>query len=160
MDVQLTLDGVLERAGELFPDREIVTKRPDGSLHRYSYGDLGRRTRQLAHALDDLSLDRGDRVATVAMNNYRHLELYFGPPSSGRSIHMCNPRLPPDNFRYIVNDAGDRVLFVDPGLIEVVEAHADALDTVEQYVALADDVPEMSLEPVVAYEDLLDGQPD
>jgi fatty-acyl-CoA synthase len=160
MDVQLTLDGVLERAGELFPDREIVTKRPDGSLHRYSYGDLGRRTRQLAHALDDLSLDRGDRVATVAMNNYRHLELYFGPPSSGRSIHMCNPRLPPDHFRYIVNNAGHRVLFVDPGLIEVVEAHADALDTVEQYVVLGDDVPETSLEPVVAYEDLLDGQPD
>ncbi|WP_350356178.1 long-chain fatty acid--CoA ligase [Halorarius halobius] len=158
MDSQLTLDKLLARATRLFPDREIVTKRPDGSKHRYTYADLDRRVRQLANALDELGVETGDRVATVALNNYRHLELYFAPPCSGRSIHMCNMRLPDSHFQYIVNDAEDRVVFVDPAFVEKVEANADQFDTVEQYVVLADEVPETSLEPVVAYEDLLADQ--
>jgi fatty-acyl-CoA synthase len=156
MDVQLTVDQLLDRAVDLFPDREIVTKTTDGSVHRYTYADLGKRVRQLAGALDDLGVERGERVATVAMNNYRHLELYFGPPCTGRSTHMCNPRLPAEHFQYIVNDAGDRVLFVDPALLEVVEANAPELDTVEQYVVMGEAVPEdCSLDPVVAYDELL-----
>jgi fatty-acyl-CoA synthase len=155
MDVQLTLDGILERAVELFPDREVVTKTQDGDLHRYTYADLDRRSRRLAGALDDLGVGRGERVATVAPNDYRHLELYFGPPCSGRSTHMCNPRLPDEHFRYIVNDAEDRVLFVDPAFLGVVERNAEHLETVEQYVVLAEAVPNTSLDPVVAYEDLL-----
>ena len=159
MDVQLTVDKLLERGVDLFPDREIVTKRPDGSLHRYTYADLDRRVRKLANALDSLGVAEGERVGTVALNNYRHLELYFGPPSSGRSIHMCNMRLPDRHFQHTINDAEDRVLFVDPAFVEKVEANADALETVEQYVVLADAVPETSLEPVVAYEDLLADEP-
>ncbi|WP_368279801.1 long-chain fatty acid--CoA ligase [Halomarina oriensis] len=159
MDVQLTLDHLLARAVDLFPDREIVTKTPSGDLHRYTYAEMAARAAQLAGALDDLGLETGDRVATVAANNYRHLELYFGPACSGRSMHMCNMRLPDEHFQFIVEDAGDRVLFVDPAFVEKVEANADELDSVEQYVVLADEVPETSLEPVVAYEDLLEGQP-
>jgi fatty-acyl-CoA synthase len=159
MDVQLTLRGLLDRAVELFPDREIVTKTPTGDLHRYTYGDLDDRVAQLAHALDDLGVGAGERVATVAANNYRHLELYFGPACSGRSMHMCNMRLPDEHFQFIVNDAEDRVLFVDPAFVEKVEANADSLDTVEQFVVLAEAVPDTSLDPVVAYEDLLDGRP-
>ncbi|MFD1512622.1 long-chain fatty acid--CoA ligase [Halomarina rubra] len=159
MDVQLTLDQLLARAVDLFPEREIVTKTPGGDLHRYTYAEMASRVAQLAHALDDLGLEAGDRVATVAANNYRHLELYFAPACSGRSMHMCNMRLPDDHFQYIVADADDRVLFVDPAFVETVEANADELDSVEQYVVLADEVPETSLEPVVAYEDLLDGHP-
>ena len=155
MDYQLTLEKVLDRATSLFPEREIVSVRPDGSKHRYTYDDLGDRVAQLANALDDLGVDEGERVATVALNNYRHLECYFGPPCSGRSIHMCNMRLPDEHFEYIINDAEDTVLFVDPAFIQKVEANADRLETVEQYVVLADEVPETSLEPVVAYEDLL-----
>jgi len=156
MDVQLTLDKLLDRAVDLFPEREIVTRTTEGSLHRYTYADLGKRVRQLAGALDDLGVERGERVATVAMNNYRHLELYFAPPCTGRSTHMCNPRLPAEHFQYIVNDAEDRVVFLDPALLEVVEANAPELETVEQYVVMADAVPEdCSLDPVVAYEDLL-----
>jgi fatty-acyl-CoA synthase len=158
MDVQLTLDQLLARAADLFPDREVVTKTPSGDLHRYTYADLDARVRQLAGALDDLGVERGQRIATVAANDYRHLELYFGPPCSGRSTHMCNPRLPDEHFRYIVNDAADRVLFVDPAFLDVVERNADALDTVEQYVVLADAVPDTSLESMVAYEDLLADQ--
>jgi fatty-acyl-CoA synthase len=154
MDVQLTLDSLLARAVDLYSDREIVTKTPSGERHRYTYADLDRRVRQLAGALDTLGVERGERVATVAMNNYRHLELYFAPPCTGRSTHMCNPRLPADHFQYIVNDAEDRVLFVDPSLLEVVEANAPALETVETFVVLADEVPETDLD-AVAYEDLL-----
>jgi fatty-acyl-CoA synthase len=156
MDVQLTVDSILDRAVELFPDREIVTKRPDGSMHRYTYADLDRRVRKLANALDALGVESGERVGTVALNHHRHLELYFAPPCSGRSIHMCNMRLPDSHFQHTVDDAEDKVLFVDPAFVEKVEASADQLETVEQYVVLSDSVPETSLEPVVAYEDLLD----
>ncbi|SEQ90677.1 fatty-acyl-CoA synthase [Natrinema salaciae] len=159
MGVQLTLDKLLDRAIDLFPDRELVTKLPDGSTHRYTYADAGERINRLAHALDDLGLEQGDRVGVVATNHYRHFELYFGPACSGRSIHMCNMRLPDHHFVHTIDDAEDRVLFVDPGLIETVEATADELETVEQYVVLDDDVPETSLEPVTDYESLLAGQP-
>jgi fatty-acyl-CoA synthase len=159
MDVELTLDKLLERAIDLFPDRELVTKLPDGSTHRYTYADAGERINQLAGALDDLGLEVGDRVGVVATNHYRHFELYFGPACSGRSIHMCNMRLPDHHFVHTIDDAEDRVIFVDPELIEKVEANAEELDTVEQYVVLDDEVPETSLEPVTDYESLLEGQP-
>jgi len=158
MDEQLTLEKMLDRAVSLFPDREIVTMRPDGSKHRYTYADAGDRIAQLAHALDDLGVSEDGRVATVAMNHYRHLELYFAPGCTGRSIHMCNMRLPDSHFQYIVNDAADEVLFVDPYLLEKVEANADQLETVEQYVVLGEEVPETDLD-AVAYEELLEDQP-
>ena len=157
MDEQLTLPKLLARATDLFPDREIVTKRPDGTYHRYTYADAYERICQLAHALDELGIETGERVATVALNHYRHFELYFAPACSGRSIHMCNMRLPDEHLQYIINDAEDRVVFVDPAFIETLEANADAFETVEQYVVLADHVPDTSLSPVVAYEDLLAG---
>ena len=159
MDVQLTLQEVIGRAVDLYPDREIVTKQPDGSIHRYTYADAYERMCQLAHAMDELGVDRGERIATVAMNNFRHLELYFAPANSGRSLHMCNMRLPMEHFVHTIEDAGDRVVFVDPAFVEKVEAAAPELDSVEQYVVLGDAVPDTSLEPVVAYEDLIDGQP-
>ena len=159
MDAQLTVDKILDRAVELYPEREIVTKRHDGSLHRYTYGEMADRVGRLANALEELGVERGGRVATVAVNTYRHLELYFAPAVSGRSIHMCNMRLPDDHFQYIVDDAEDEVLFVDPAFVEKVEANADAFETVEQYVVLGEAVPDTDLEPVVAYEDLLADQP-
>jgi len=159
MDVQLTIDSILDRAETLFPDREIVTKQPDGSLHRYTYGEMADRVRQLAGALDELGVEPGERVGTVALNNFRHLELYFGPACSGRSMHMCNMRLPDGHFQHTIADAQNKVLFVDPAFVEKVEANADELDSVEQYVVLADEVPETSLDPVTSYESLLEGRP-
>jgi fatty-acyl-CoA synthase len=159
MGVQLTLDNILDRAVDLFPDRELVTKLPDGGMHRYTYADAYDRICQLAGALDEFGLDDGDRVGVVATNHYRHFELYFGPACSGRSIHMCNMRLPDHHFVHTVDDAEDRIIFVDPGLIGKVEATADDLDTVEQYVVLDDEVPETSLEPVTDYESFIGDQP-
>ena len=159
MDVDLTIDSILGRAETLFPDREIVTKRSDGSLHRYSYREMADRVRQLANALDDLGVEPGGRVGTVALNNYRHLELYFAPGCSGRSMHMCNMRLPDGHFQHTIADAGDEVLFVDPAFVGKVEANAAELDSVEQYVILDDSVPDTSLEPVTDYESLIGDQP-
>jgi fatty-acyl-CoA synthase len=90
MDTPLTLDRLIGRAVDLFGDRELVTKRPDGSVHRYTYADAYGRICRLANALDESGVSPDGRVATVAMNGFRHFELYFGPACSGRSMHMCN----------------------------------------------------------------------
>jgi len=160
-DYELTITKCLERALDLYDHKEIVTKLPDGDLHRYTYADAYERICQLANALDDYGLERGDRVSVMAVNNYRHYELYYGPSCSGRSIHTTNHRLPEEHLVEIVNEAEDRLLFVDPAFVETVEAVADDLETVEQYVvnAAPEDVPETSLDPVVSYEAFIDGQP-
>lgn len=159
MEFQLTLRGILERARRLASDGEVATLTADGGWDRYTYADAYDRICQLAHALDDLGLDAGDRVGTVATNHSRHFELYFAPAASARSLHTANVRLPDDHFEYVLEDAGDRVLFVDPAFVDRVEQHAPSLSHVEQYVVLAEEVPETSLDPVVAYEDLLAGHP-
>lgn len=159
MDSQLTITRILHRAVDLYADREIVTKQPDGSVHRYTYDDWSDRVAQLASGLDELGISPDARVASVAENHYRHLELYFGPACSGRSLHMCNHRLPDEHFQYIINNAEDEILFVDPQHLHTVEANADELETVQHYVILDDEVPDTDLQPVSAYEDLLADQP-
>lgn len=154
-DYELTLTAFLERATDLYGHKEIVTKLPDGGTHRYTYADAHERIAQLAHALDDYGLAAGDRVAAMAANHYRHYELYFGPSCSGRSVHTVNHRLPDEHLVHIVNEAEDRLAFVDPEFVETVEGVADDLETVEQYVILDDEVPDTSLEPVVDYESFI-----
>ncbi|MFC7203064.1 long-chain fatty acid--CoA ligase [Haloferax namakaokahaiae] len=156
-DYELTITKFLQRAVELFDHKEIVTKQRDGSVHRYTYGDAYERICQLAHALDDYGLDSGDRVSVMAVNHFRHYELYFGPSCSGRSIHTTNHRLPEHHLTEIINEAEDRILFVDPEFVETVESVADTLETVELYVVLDDEVPETTLEPVTDYESFIEG---
>ena len=158
-DYELTITAFLQRAVDLFGHKEIVTRLSDGGTHRYTYADAYDRICQLAHALDDVGLDPGDRVSVMAANHYRHYELYFGPACSGRSIHTTNHRLPKHHLVEIVNEAEDRMLFVDPAFVETVEAVADDLATVEQYVILDDSIPETSLESVVDYESFIEGHP-
>jgi fatty-acyl-CoA synthase len=159
MDFELTITTFLERARDLFAHKEIVTALPDGSTHRYTYGDAYERISQLAHALDDYGMAPGDRSGVMAVNHFRHYELYFGPSCSERSIHMVNHRLPEHHLVTIVNEAADRLLFVDPQFVDVLEPIADDLETVEQYVVLGDaeDVPETSLSPVTDYESFIAG---
>ncbi len=159
MDVSLTVNELLERAKRLYSHKELVTYWPDGSTSRHDYGDIYTRVERLAHALDDLGVDPGHRVASLARNHHRHFELYFGLPCSGRTLNMVNIRLPDEHFQYILNDAEDEVLFFDPEFLDQVEAHHEALESVEQYVVLDDEVPETDLAPIVAYEDLLADQP-
>jgi len=122
MDFPLTLPHLLERAGQLFPKEEIVTRLPNRSLHRYTYGDFYKRSRKLASALQKAGLQRGDRVATLSWNTYAHLEAYFGVPVAGGVLHPLNLRLHPSDIAYIINHAQDRFLIVDDVLLKLYEA--------------------------------------
>ena len=126
MHYPLTLSHILERAGKYFPDVEIVSRRPDHGLHRYTYADLYRRARALAAALQEAGLKRGDRVATLMWNHHAHLEAYFGIPSCGGVLHTLNLRLAPTEIAYIANHAQDRFLIVDDILLPLYEKIRDS----------------------------------
>ena len=113
MDSPLTLSALLRHTERLHGTREIVSRRADRSLHRYTYRDCLRRARQLGAALRGLGLKPGDRVATFAWNHHRHLEAWFGVPTAGFVMHTLNIRLHHDDLAYIASDAGDRVALVD-----------------------------------------------
>jgi fatty-acyl-CoA synthase len=115
--VPLSINPLVERAGKLFPEVEIVSRLPDKSLRRHSFADFHRRTRQLAAALLAAGLNKGDRVATLCWNHYAHLECYFGIPAAGGVMHTLNLRLAPDEISWIANHAQDRFLIVDDILL-------------------------------------------
>ncbi|NNU44027.1 long-chain fatty acid--CoA ligase [Ramlibacter montanisoli] len=117
MDTPLSLNHLLERAGHLFQRNEIVSRLPDKSLRRHTYGEFHRRTRSLASALQNLGLKKGDRVATLCWNHHAHLECYFGIPAAGGVMHTLNLRLSPDEIGWIAGDAKDRFLVVDDVLL-------------------------------------------
>ena len=125
MRFPLTLAHILERAGRLFPQSEIVSRLPDRSLHRYTYADFCRRARVLGGALQHLGLKRGDRVATLMWNHHAHLEAYFAIPCAGGVLHTLNLRLHPDDIAYIANHAGDRFLIVDDVLLPLYDKFRD-----------------------------------
>ena len=121
MEYPLTLIPVLERVGKFFGGVEVVSRLPDKSLHRYTYGDFYRRARALAEALQQIGLQPGDRVGTLMWNHYAHLEAYFGIPAAGGVLHTLNLRLAPGDLAYIVNHAEDRFLIVDEVLLPLYE---------------------------------------
>ena len=121
MSSPLLVNSILERAGTVFPDVSIVSMRPDGSRHSYTYRSLRRRSRQLAAALEAAGVAPGDRVATLMWNGHAHLEAYFGVPITGAVLHTLNLRLFPDDLAYIVNHARDRFLIVDDVLLDLFE---------------------------------------
>src|SRR5690348_9392113 len=106
MDFPLTVPAMLERAGTIFGKTEIVTRRPDRSLARYTWHDLYRRARRLANALKAQGMRRGDRVGTLLWNQSEHIEAYLGVPSAGGVLHTLNLRLHPDEISFIANHAG------------------------------------------------------
>ena len=113
MDYQLNVPAILRRGDELYGDREIVSRLPDKSWHRYTYADFASRAKRLAVALRGLGLSDGDRVGTLMWNHHEHLETYIGAPVGGFVTHTLNLRLHPDDNTYIASHAGDRVLVVD-----------------------------------------------
>jgi len=121
MDYPLTLSTIFRRAEQLFGRREIVSRLPDRSLHRYTYADWAARTRRLAQALAGLGIRPGDRVATLGWNHGAHLEAYFGIPLLGGVLHTLNLRLHPQELAYIVNHAEDRAVLVDEALLPLWE---------------------------------------
>ena len=144
-------------------DGEIVSRRVEGDIHRYTYRDLAGRARQLANTLDKSGLGQGDRVATLAWNGYRHLELYFGVTGSGRVVHTLNPRLHPEQLVWIINHAEDAVLCFDMSFLPLIQAVHAKCPTVKTWVALcdADKLPEGSGIPnLVSYEAWIGGASD
>ncbi len=128
MSYQLTLDSVLERARRIFSDVEIVSRRQDGSLHRYTYAAFYRRARALAEVLIQAGLRRGDRVATLMWNHSVHLEAFFGVPAAGGVLHPLNHRLHANDLSYIVNHAEDKFVIVDDMLLPQWEEIKDLVD--------------------------------
>ena len=122
MNFPLTLAPILERAGKLFSKVEVVSRLPGLGLGRCKYGDIYRRARQLAHALQLAGLKPGDRVATLMWNHAQHVEAYFGIPVAGGILHTLNLRLHANELAYIVTHARDRYLIVDDVLLPVYES--------------------------------------
>ena len=154
MDRQLTITSIMEHADSNHPETEIVSVTCDEPRHRQSYAAAFRRTRRLANALIDYGIQPGDRIATLAWNDYRHFELYYAIAGIGAVTHTVNPRLFAKQIIYIVNHAQDRLVFVDPLIIPVLEEIRDDLPHVEAYIVLTDDdnMPATTLKRAQSYE--------
>ena len=154
MDRQLTITSIMEHADRYHPDTEIVSVTNDTPRHRYTYAEAFRRTRRLANALVDYGIEAGERVATLAWNDYRHFELYYAIAGIGAVTHTVNPRLFPDQISYIINHAEDRLVFVDPLILPVLEKISDDLSGVEAFIVLTDEenMPDTDLRNAQSYE--------
>ena len=137
-DQPLLISNLIEFADKHHGDSEVVSRRVEGDIHRYTWSDVARRSRQVAHALDGMKLGFSDRIATLAWNGYRHLELYFGVSGSGRVLHTINPRLHPEQIAWIVNHAEDQVLCFDLTFLPIIQAVHSKCPTVKQWVAMCD----------------------
>ena len=145
MDFQLTLPPVLRRAETFFAAKQITTRLPDKTFHRYTFADFGKRARQLAVALKGAGLQPGDRVATLCWNHYQHLEAYLGIPCGSFVLHTLNLRLHPSDLAYIATHAGDRAVIVDRSLKPLLDQFIG--DTKIEHVFVVED----------DYEELLAG---
>ena len=143
MDYPLTLTQFFERARRLFGKKTLATRRPGQALFRYTYADFAERTLRLAGVLRDLGVRKGDRVATLAWNSHRHLELYWAVPLSGAVLHTLNFRLSAQDLTYIVNHAGDSVLFVDASVWPAFAAIRDRCPTIRTVVVMHDGAPSL-----------------
>jgi 3-(methylthio)propionyl---CoA ligase len=137
-DQPLLISSLIEFAARHHGDTEIVSRRVEGDLHRYTYADAACRARRVARALDRLGLAFCDRVGTLAWNGYRHFELYYGVSGSGRVIHTLNPRLAPDQVVWIANHAEDQVLCFDMSFLPLIKAVWKQCTTVRHWIALCE----------------------
>src|SRR5919199_1037510 len=156
-DYPLSINQIFTRAETLYPDKQIVTATHQG-LERIDYRAWAERTRRLAGAFGDLGLSQDARVGTFAWNTQRHLELYFAAPCSGRILHTVNIRLFPEQVTYVVNHAGDEILFVDRSLIGHLWPLTETFETVKHYVVMDDgagDIPDDAR--IIDYEELVGG---
>ena len=163
MHMPLLTSTLLVHAERHHADQQIVSRRVEGDIHRYTYADLAKRTRQLAKAVAALGVANGERVATLAWNGYRHMELYYAVSGSGRVLNTINPRLHADQVTFIADHAENQVLFFDMTFLPLVESIASRVKTVRHFVALIDKdkMPESTSIPnLLCYEDLIAGQND
>jgi acyl-CoA synthetase (AMP-forming)/AMP-acid ligase II len=162
MDSQLTITSIMKHADRINGGSEIVSFTADNPHHRYTYKDAFRRVRQMANALQDIGFKPGDRIATLAWNDYRHFELYYAISCSGQICHTINPRLFPEQIDFIINHAEDQWVFTDPMFVPLLEALQDRLPTVRGYVVMTDqaNMPQTKLTNVHCYETFIEGKAD
>lgn len=162
-DQPLLISSLIDFAERHNASAEVVSRRVEGDIHRYTYADVASRSRRVANALDAMKLQFSDRVATLAWNGYRHLELYFGVSGSGRVLHTINPRLHPDQIAWIANHAEDQVLCFDLTFLPIIQAVHAKCTTVKHWVALcdADKLPkDCGIPGLRSYEAWIAGYPD
>ena len=154
----LLVSSLIDYAAEWHGGTEIVSRDPEGAIHRSNYAEVARRAKRLAHGLQTLGVQFGQPVATLAWNSYRHLELYYGVTGSGRILHTVNPRLFADQIRYIIDHAEDGYVFFDPVFVPLVEQLAPHLPRVRGWVALCDAaaMPAVKVDNLLCYEDIVD----
>jgi len=157
MNTPLLISSIAEHAEKFHGDREIVSVTADNPRHRCTFRDAIGRSKQLANALDNLGLEHGDRVATIAWNDYRHLEIYYGVSGAGYVCHTINPRLFPEQLIFIINHAEDRWIFTDVMFVPLLEKILPHIGGVEGFVIMTDEahMPDSSLPNAVCYETLI-----
>ena len=138
MQLPLLISSLIVHAERHHPEQQVVSRRVEGDIHRTTYKAVAQRARQIAQALDALGVKTGDRVATLAWNGHRHMELYYGVSGSGKVLHTINPRLHPDQILYIADHAEDQVLFFDLTFLPLIQAVAGRTKTVKHWVAMTD----------------------
>ena len=160
MQRPLLISDILTYAAEAFPKAEVVSARTEGDIHRTNYPEIRDRVGQLANALRAHGVQMGDRIATLAWNGYRHLELYYAISGIGAVCHTINPRLSAEQMIYIVNHAEDKVIFVDTTFVPILEALQSHFPADLTYVIMTDraHMPDTKLPNALCYEELLDGQ--
>jgi fatty-acyl-CoA synthase len=156
-DWPLLVHKIMDHAALYHRDREVVTRSIEGPIARTTYGEIARRSRRCAKALDKLGIRPGDRVGTLAWNTARHIETWYGITGAGGVYHTLNPRLFAEQLIYIINHAEDRALFFDTTFTELVVQIAPKLKSVKQYIALCDHdhLPKVKLKHLTAYEDFI-----
>jgi len=159
-DRLLLISSLVEHAATFHPATEIVSRLPEGPVHRTHWRDLCGLSRQVAQALRVLGVQAGDRVGTLAWNSYRHLSLYYGVSGSGAVLHTVNPRLFPEQIDYIINHAEDQVLFFDVGFAALVTQLAPSLKSVKHYVVMTDraHMPDLALPNLHCFDELMAAQ--
>ena len=159
MSQPLLISSIIKHADRYFGKNEIVSRRVEGDIHRYTYHDCHTRSKKLANALRGLGVQMGERVATMAWNGYRHLEAYYAVSGSGAVLHTLNPRLFPEQIAYITNHAEDQYLIFELTFLPLIEAVAQHCKTIKGYILMCDRdrMPAQSAIPnLMCYEDLID----
>lgn len=162
-DTPLLVSSLIEHAARCHADVEIVSRIAEGTIGRCTYGELGRRSRQLAKALTGLGVEPSERIGTLAWNGFRHMELYYGVSGIGAVLHTIHPRQFPEQLEYVINHAADKYLFFDITFAPLVERLAPGLKTVKRFVAMTDrkNLPLSDIPNLLCYEDLIaDASPD
>ena len=153
MNDSLTINSLMNHVAKFHKDTEIVSKKLDGTIHRYTYEDANKRINQLANALKNLGVKSGDRIATLAWNGFRHFELYFAISGMGAVCHTINPRLFTDQILYIINHAKDKLIFSDLSFIPILEEIAKEFSGVDSIVVMCNkkNMPKKSVLDIIVF---------